>query len=180
MQHEIFGDTYRVNMVGSDLQTINGKKMIQNMHSAGGSTNATPGSMPGSSRENTCATDKEKAEKLKQDQKAEMKQMQMQMKKRKDDAGKILSSLTPEQFMMGNLMKSKDMKTMPSEVVSKTKATNEKMIGVMAECKDILGNKQHVDCSISVKDAEALVKTSGLQRDFVNKIIGQNMVKSMP
>ena len=180
MQHEILGDTYRVNIVGSDLQTINGKKMIQDMHSAGGSTNATPGSMPGSSRENTCAIDKEKAEQLKQDQKAEMKQLQMQMKKRKDDAAKILSNLTPEQVMMGNLMKSKDMKTMPSEVLSKTKATNAKMVGVMAECKDILGNKQHVDCSISVKDAEALVKTSALQRDFVNKIIGQNMVKSMP
>ena len=180
MQHEIFGDTYRVNIVGSDLQTINGKKMMQDMHSARGSTNATPGNMPGSSRDNTCAIDKEKAERLKQDQKAEMKQMQMQMKKRKDDAGKILSNLTPEQFMMGNLMKSKDMKTMPSEVLSKTKTTNAKMVGVMAECKDILGNKQHVDCSISVKDAEALVKTSALQRDFVNKIIGQNMVKSMP
>ena len=81
--------------------------------------------------------------------------------------------------MIGNVIKSKDVKTMPDMVVAKVKATNAKMVGIIAECKDVLKGTAE-ECSITLKEADQLVKTSGLQRDFVNNLISQNMMKAMP
>jgi hypothetical protein len=180
MKHEIFGDTYRVNIVGSDLQTINGNKRSDAMNTAGSSSNGGSSRQNAGTRQADSAANQKEAETQRQEQQKEMKAMQAQLKKRKEDAGKILAKLTPEQCMLGNLMKSKDMKTMPPLVIDKVKCTNTKMVAAIGECKDILNNRVQNDCSITVKDAEGLVKTSALQRDFVNNLVSQNMVKSMP
>ena len=126
-----------------------------------------------------CISNPKEAEELRQQQKKEFQALQTAIKKRKEEASKILAKLTSEQFMIGNVIKSKDVKTMPDMVVAKVKATNAKMVGIIAECKDVLKGTAE-ECSITLKEADQLVKTSGLQRDFVNNLISQNMMKAMP
>ena len=46
------------------------------------------------------------------------------------------------------------------------------------QVKDVLKGTDE-ECRITLKDADQLVKTSGLERDFVNNLISQNMMKAM-
>ena len=179
LPHEILGDTYRVNIIGSEIQTYAGKKTTDAMSSLANrrpSSSSSGVTSQGEGRQKDAQKEAETA----QQQAKEMKQMQTQMKKRKEDASKVMAKLTPEQFLLASMMKSKELKSMPEKVATKIKVSYDKINGAVAECKDIMSNKIHKEPSMDSKAADTFLKTCALQRSLVGELMAQTMIGQMP
>ena len=181
-EHPVFGKTYRVEITGGGLETRSGSNRVQSLNGSGSSSSngGAPSSAISRGKSGNCAADKQAAQQSAAQQKAEFATLQKNMKRMKEDAGKIMAKLTTEHFLLSNLLKSKDMKGMPDNVIAKVKLTQTKMQQIIKECENVLNGKQHHEVAASLQEATQLAKTGVLQRDFVNNLVGQQKIQSMP